>query len=162
MRTLLGLTLLIVLTSCGPRETSIEREDDLVLVPIEEEEEDTLGILNLPDRSDPVLQGRVYGELAQTVDSLRLDRTADGVIVVATTRAGPDAIFDVSLRPLNQGFPDSDGFMSFEFRYDTTQDLRALSGERELTAARYISLARLEGVRGIRVFAAENNRSINQ
>ncbi|MEO0343694.1 MAG: hypothetical protein AAF198_09680, partial [Pseudomonadota bacterium] len=68
----------------------------------------------------------------------------------------------VSLRPLNNGFPDAEGYISYELRYDITQELNPPRRNQVLTAARFVSNAKLAEAVGIRVYGADNNRTISR
>ena len=151
---------LLALATCGPREAEIERPDEVVLA--QEEEPRGISLFRRDREPDRLVAEIIYGELVPEVLSLRLDRTADGVIIIATARVGASPAYDVSLRPTNNGLPDADGFLSFEFRYDIASELRAPIIDAELTSARFVPLGFLENARGIRVYAAENNRTIRQ
>lgn len=163
MRIWLCLLVLLTVTSCGRREAQTERPDEVVQTAQAEERRGGFGALfgrrNEPDR---VGTNIVYGSLVPEVLSLELDRTADGVIILATTQVGAEAAFDVSLRELNSGLPNEDGLISYEFRFDTTSVLQKPLRDRVLTAGVYISNAKLDAVRGIQVFAASNSRSVRR
>ncbi|MEO1562486.1 MAG: hypothetical protein AAFR98_03550 [Pseudomonadota bacterium] len=160
-RSVLMLLVLLMAVSCGPREQEIERSDELIFA--EEEEENVARGLFQRDREvDRVRADIIFGELVPEIDSLRLDQTADGVIVVASSRLNGTAAYDVTLRPTNGGFPDEDGFLSFEFRFDVAGGLRPSLSNADVSAAEFVSFAELAPALGIRVFAAQNNRSVRR
>ncbi|MEM9715797.1 MAG: hypothetical protein AAF826_04700 [Pseudomonadota bacterium] len=160
MRHFLIIAACVALTACGSRETVVERPDESAQV--EREPSGLRGLFGGRDQGDRVQQNVVYGQLAPEVLTLNADRTLDGVIIAATTRVGATSAFDVSLRELNNGLPDADGFISFEFRFDTTTALPPPGRDRVLTAAEFVSAADLDDARGIRVISASNSRSFNR
>lgn len=164
MRQLIIVLVALSLVGCGSRrEPQVERPDEAQIIRENTERRGLFGrIFGGRDQEDRTKTEAVYGQLVPNVQSLRLDRTADGVIVVATTQVGPTAAFDVSLRELNNGLPDADGYLNFEFRFDQTRLLTQPRRNDVLTAGEFVSNADLANARGIRVYAAENNRSIRR
>ncbi|MEO0343514.1 MAG: hypothetical protein AAF198_08750, partial [Pseudomonadota bacterium] len=140
MRYVVLFLLVCGLTACGrrDRQPEIERTDELTAP---EEKSAIRGLFSRPDTTDRTTTAVVYGELAPEVLSLYTERTVDGVIVTASTQIGDQAAFDVSLRPLNNGFPDAEGYISYELRYDITQELNPPRRNQVLTAARFVSNA---------------------
>ena len=162
MRIWLVLFSVALLVSCGPRERQVERPDEAQQITEVKKRGGSFGLFGGRKNTDPLATNIVYGSLVPEVLSLRLDRTADGIIILATTQVGGQSAFDVSLRELNSGLPNEDGVISFEFRYDVTRQLQPPLRDRVITVAEYVSNAQLDDVRGIQVFAAQNSRSVRR
>jgi len=163
MRYLVLFVLAVTLASCGGRqEAPTERPDEVTQLEEPRERRGLGRLFGLGSEPDRLTTNIVYGALVPEILSLELDRTADGVIILATTRVGPRSAFDVSLRPLNNGLPNEEGLITFEFRYDQTQTVSPPIIDGVLTAGEFVSTADLENVRGIQVFAASNSRSVRR
>lgn len=101
--------------------------------------------------------GRV---LVDQIVSLRIDRTPGGAIVEATGLPTTQGYWNAELVALNEGRA-TDGVLSYEFRVapPLTPKAQGIQQSREITVARAVSQARLQGVRQIRVIATRNTRS---
>jgi hypothetical protein len=94
--------------------------------------------------------------------SLRGEPAKGGVLVRATGRIDMAGYHTVTLVVLNNGFPDADGNLMFEFRGFLPDPKPTVQSTDKIEAAVFISSAQLRSIRSIRVQAQENSMTINR
>lgn len=160
----LALTLAgaLVLAGCGWKESRINpvnwfgnSEPVEVVVdentnPLIPQKKQKRGLFDKPEDVDNSV---LVGQLTE----LRIDRTNIGAIIYATAIADRQGAFDVELRPLED---TQDGVLTLEFRVVYPEDPTHLGSEysRTVHAARSVTQQGLDGIRLIRVLAAQNAR----
>ncbi len=113
------------------------------------------------EQRDPTVDKRV---LIPTVTKVVVDSHRGGALVHATGTTGNIGYHDLHLAPVNGGFPDEDGVISFEFKGEFPEVAVTPTTERsrELIAGNSISAKRLAGARSIRVIARDNQITVRK
>ncbi|WP_264213348.1 hypothetical protein [Leisingera thetidis] len=116
--------------------------------PLLPQDSNARGIFARPEPKDNTV-------LVTRVSELRIERTASGAIIHATAIAGRQGAYDVELRPAET---PEDGVLAYDFRvvYPEFQTGTGSEFSRTLHAARTVSYQDLEGIRTVRVNAAQN------
>ncbi|WP_231703988.1 hypothetical protein [Cochlodiniinecator piscidefendens] len=98
--------------------------------------------------------------LVTNIVSLHIDQTPGGAIIRAVGLPPTQGYFGAALVPENDERP-VDGVLTYSFRIIPPEDFQLTSTQvsREVVVGQFISDASLQGVRQIRVVAAENARS---
>lgn len=158
----LALTLAgaLVLAGCGWKESRVnpvnwfgKSEPVEVVVtentnPLLPQKEQKRGLF---DKREDVDNSVLVGQLAE----LRIDRTNIGAIIHATAIADRQGAYDVELRPVEHTEQD---VLTLEFRVVYPEDPTVAGSDysRTVRAARSVTHQGLEGIRLIRVLAAQN------
>lgn len=92
------------------------------------------------------------------VKDVKVKRFRGGAVLEARGLVGTVGYFDVGLAPVNDGLPDENGVITYEFRGNKSAAGRVAVTERskEVYAGASISNIRLAKTRSIRVIAAQN------
>ncbi|MEQ9693205.1 hypothetical protein [Shimia sp. SDUM112013] len=112
----------------------------------------------LPERSALARPEEAYPGVPVTrIDELKIERVADGAIIRATGTADRHGVFDLKLRPLNDGEP-VDGVLTYEFLGVHPKYPPGVGSEasRRVIVAHALTDQQLQGVRTIRVQAFQN------
>lgn len=101
--------------------------------------------------------------LVSQVTSLKIDRTAGGVLVTATGLPPTQQYYDGELVPLNDELPVK-GVLVYELRATKPPGTPRVStaASREMSVGTFISDQALAGVRSIQVLGAQNSRSVRR
>ena len=102
---------------------------------------------------------RDFRQPVLTVTEMALDRRPGGAILRATGLPPTQGWWDAELRPENDERPEG-GVLTYTFVVAEPRDAQPQGApvSREVTAARFLPDARLDGVREIRVIGANNSR----
>jgi len=158
----LTLTCALVLSACGWRDSRLnpsnwfgssepaEVEVAENVNPLLPQESNARGIFAKKPPKDASV-------LISQISDLRIERTAAGAIIYATAVASRQGAFDVELRPVE--LPE-DGVLTYDFRvvYPELQTSTGSEFSRTVHAARTVTHQDLEGIRTVRVNAAQNAR----
>ncbi|AVO36575.1 hypothetical protein [Pukyongiella litopenaei] len=109
------------------------------------------GIFQRPEKED-------RSELIAAVRELRIERDPNGAIVYATGLASRNGAYAARLRLETEDLPPEDGVITFTFRVTYPSDPTPTGTERTRTIveAHSLSTQELQGVKAIRVIAAQN------
>lgn len=104
---------------------------------------------------------RTAGPLVPRVQSLRVNRTPDGVILRATGLPPTQGYWDGKLVPTNDGKPDAQGVMTYRFVLVPPPEATRVSTpqSREVNVAAHIDNYTLRAIRRIVVEGAQNSLS---
>ena len=152
----------LVLAGCGWKDSRInptnwfgrsqtaEVEVSANTNPLIPEESNARGIFDSPEPEDTSV-------LVSQLSDLRIERTAAGAIIFATAVASRQGAYDLELRRVEEA---EDGVLAYDFRvvYPEVATATGSDYSRTLHAARTVSHQDLEGIRVVRVNAAENAR----
>ncbi|WP_193221961.1 hypothetical protein [Amylibacter sp. SFDW26] len=102
--------------------------------------------------------------LLPTVKDVFVERFHGGAIVRATALTGNIGYHNIHLSPVNDGLPDENGVVTFEFLGEepVTRTTPRTERSREIIAANSISTNVLRNVSSIRVVAAQNQISVRK
>ncbi len=102
--------------------------------------------------------------LLPVVKDVVVDRFHGGAIVRATATASSIGYHNIHLYPVDNGLPDENGVVTFEFIGEAPVSGVAARTERsgEIIAANSISANVIDSVRSIRVVAAQNEISVRK
>ncbi|PCH93039.1 MAG: hypothetical protein COB84_09905, partial [Rhodobacteraceae bacterium] len=92
------------------------------------------------------------------VKDVKIKRFRGGALVEARGLVGTVGYFDVGLAPVNDGLPDENGVITYEFRGNkpASGHVAVTQRSKEVYAGASISNIRLAKTRSIRVIAAQN------
>jgi hypothetical protein len=96
------------------------------------------------------------------IKSLRGEPAKGGILIRATGHLDKAGYYGVTLVPLNDGAPNDEGDLVFEFRAYLPEQTSSLRQEDTVEAAVFVSSKRLKSVRRIQVQAQSNSMSIRR
>ncbi|THH38606.1 hypothetical protein E4Z66_03280 [Aliishimia ponticola] len=99
-----------------------------------------------------------------TVTDIKVERVPGGAIVRATGLDATQGAFNVELVPANEDEVPVEGVLTYTFERQVPQDPQPVGTEqsREVVVARALTDQQLQGVRTIRVVAAQNARQVRR
>ena len=102
--------------------------------------------------------------LIPVVVDVEINRFSGGVLVVARGTASQPGYSDVNLVALNNGLPDENGIVSYEFKGDAPYSDALITTKRskEIYAGASINLVKLTSVKKIRVIAEQNQITVSK
>lgn len=109
------------------------------------------GIFQRPEKED-------RSELIAAVKELRIERDPNGAIVYVTGLAARDGAYSAQLRLETEDLPPKDGVITFTFRvvYPKGPTPTGTERTRTIVEAHSLTTQELQGVKAIRVVAAQN------
>ncbi len=102
--------------------------------------------------------------LIPVVVEVKVDPYRGGVLITARGTASQPGYGDVNLVALNNGLPDENGIVSYEFKGDApyTDALITTKRSKEIYAGAAINLVKLPSVKKIRVIAEQNEITVSK
>lgn len=161
------LTAGVLLSSCGWSDSRVNPRNwfgGSTEVPVQTEAEAEAVNPLIPKKKNSILRRKevpeVVGDPIASIAQLRIERTASGAIIHATGIGAREGAYEARLVPDNEDETAVDGVLSYTFRVFYPQNATALgtTRTRRVDVARSVSSQTMQGVRSIRVSAAENAR----